>query len=238
MLLPWLLLLVINYSLLVDGQQLQTSQSNSPPGSPTNVQSSLSPYTIHTFRLRPGEDLKRGITNFVHKNGLQAVSIVTCVGSLRQVHLRLAAAHRNGTMSFYFRDREFFEIVSLVGTVESYLDDDKPAYGHLHLSLSMSNGTVIGGHVMKGCIVYTTAEVTLLENLQARHTRVYDRSTGFQELEVIERAPSKSLVTQPPTPPKAVMLYQKLTNSLTKGLKSIVETLEIVDQQALVDGLY
>jgi predicted DNA-binding protein with PD1-like motif len=38
--------------------------------------------TVHTFRLKPGADLKQGILNEVKARGIEAGHIGTCVGSL------------------------------------------------------------------------------------------------------------------------------------------------------------
>ncbi len=70
-----------------------------------------------------------------------------------------------------------FEIVSLVGTLS-----DKKC--HLHISLSDGNGKVIGGHLKKGCTIYTTAEIVIGELPGLELTRETDESTGFVELVV------------------------------------------------------
>jgi uncharacterized protein len=141
---------------------------------------------LYTFRLKPGEDLKRGISNFVQMNQLQAVSVVTCVGSLRAVNLRLASTLFPGNETYYFRPRQYYEIVSLVGTFEFY-DRDSAPYGHMHMSVADEKGQVIGGHVMKGCIVFTTAEVTIVENKRIKFIRTMDPATRYEELEVLSR---------------------------------------------------
>jgi hypothetical protein len=70
-----------------------------------------------------------------------------------------------------------------MGTFESY-DKEQLSYGHLHIALSDSLGNVIGGHLMNGSIIHTTAEVTLIENHQFQFQRIWDESTGFNELRV------------------------------------------------------
>lgn len=45
---------------------------------------------MHTFRLKPGQDLKKEIEAFVQSNHIKAGWIITCVGSLTQVNLRFA----------------------------------------------------------------------------------------------------------------------------------------------------
>jgi predicted DNA-binding protein with PD1-like motif len=70
-----------------------------------------------------------------------------------------------------------FEIVSLVGTMES-------GNSHLHISLSDKEGDVFGGHLKQGSIVGVTAEIVIgeLENLE--FTRTLDADTGYDELVV------------------------------------------------------
>jgi len=68
-----------------------------------------------------------------------------------------------------------FEIVSLVGT----LSGDN---GHLHISLSDAHGHMIGGHVIGGLYIFTTAEIVIGECVDLKFTREHDDFTGFHEL--------------------------------------------------------
>lgn len=72
------------------------------------------------------------------------------------------------------------EIVSLVGTIS------KNGRVHLHISLSDSQGQVVGGHLPAegGAIVGTTAEVVLGTSNNITFTREFDEETGFKELVV------------------------------------------------------
>jgi predicted DNA-binding protein with PD1-like motif len=138
-----------------------------------------------TFRLKPHEDLMDALLSFTRTNRISAASIVTCVGSLRAVHIRLAAAGTaDGSSGFYSNDSKRYEIVSLVGTLEYNSATDK-ATGHLHIGLADEHGVVIGGHLVTGCRVYTTAEVTLLRCPSLQHTRVHDPDSGYDELMVV-----------------------------------------------------
>ena len=112
---------------------------------------------IHAFRLTPGQDLKKSLLSYAKGAKLEAACVVTCVGSLSKVSLRLANADggkrgSNETVSL----EERFEIVSLAGTVSRH-------GCHLHMSLSDYQGNVVGGHVLDGCVVFTTAEMVLGE---------------------------------------------------------------------------
>lgn len=125
--------------------------------------------TVHALRLLPHDDLKLSLIRFTQENKLTAGFIITCVGSLIKTTLRLANAksitHYEGEM----------EIVSLTGT----LSQDGV---HLHISLADTEGATIGGHLMEGCIINTTAEIILGNAHDYQFTRELDPKTNFKEL--------------------------------------------------------
>ncbi len=130
----------------------------------------------HALRLRPGDDLKRSLLAFAKTHQLSAAWIVTCVGSLEACHLRFAG-----------RDAGFsasgpFEIVSLTGTLSADA-------AHLHVGLADGEGRVIGGHLLEGNPVYTTAELVLGSSPAVRFDREVDPTYGYRELVVTDRTP-------------------------------------------------
>lgn len=130
----------------------------------------------HALRLIPEQDLKHEIISFIKKKNIKAGCIITTVGSLKRVEIRLAGGHINT-----IRDAvgETYEIVSLVGTLSQQ-------GVHLHISLSDKHGTMIGGHLLHGCKIYTTAEIIIGELEGFTFERPKDISTGCNELLVIE----------------------------------------------------
>lgn len=123
------------------------------------------------IRLKPCEDLKKSLSRFVEQNNIQAGFILTTVGSLQQATLRFA----NQDNSHVFKEK--FEIVSLVGTLS--------IHGlHLHISLSDKTGKTIGGHLVDGCIIYTTAEIVIGSTEDLIFLRTVDKMTGYRELEI------------------------------------------------------
>ena len=137
----------------------------------TTTMSGIQP---HAFRLKPGEDLKQGITRYVNEHQIKAGWISTCVGSVTQYQLRLANQPGGSSAQGHF------EIVSLTGTVSIN-------GSHLHLAVSDSTGRTIGGHLMDGNIVYTTAEIVLLSTDAYEFTREKDGTTPWEELQVKRR---------------------------------------------------
>lgn len=120
-------------------------------------------------RLMPGEDLKEGIININSQNKIKSGIIVCIVGSLNSATLRMASKK---IMTF----NGPFEIVSAEGTIaENGI--------HVHIAISDEDGRVIGGHLKKGCIIKTTAEICVLKSYNHLN-RVFDPVTGYRELVV------------------------------------------------------
>ena len=126
---------------------------------------------VFALRLKPGQDLRQQIEAFVKEKHFRAGFIITTVGSLRQAAIRLA--DQSSPTQFDGK----FEIVSLVGT----LGQDGV---HLHISISDSNGKTIGGHLVEGCLIYTTAEIVIGEARGLIFSREQDAETGHQELRI------------------------------------------------------
>ncbi len=129
---------------------------------------------VYALRLRPGQDLKKELDAFAREHHLQAGFIMTCVGSVRQVAIRPADQQVPLTR------HQKFEIVSLVGTLS-------PDGSHLHISLSDSTGTTIGGHLLEGNEIYTTAEIVIGEARNLQFHRKIDAETTYKELTVEKR---------------------------------------------------
>jgi predicted DNA-binding protein with PD1-like motif len=127
--------------------------------------------TAHAFRLKPGEDLKSGIQKLVNDRQIKAGWISTCVGSLTDYKIRFANQPEGSS------DTGHFEIVNLTGTVSVN-------GSHLHISISDSTGKTIGGHLLDGCKIYTTAEIVILSSNDFIFKREKDGTTPWEELQI------------------------------------------------------
>lgn len=127
-----------------------------------------------TFRLKPGQDLFNEIETVVAEKNIEAGCVLSAVGSLTHATLRLA--NRD-----YFSEYDgHFEIVSMTGTVSTY-------GSHLHISISDEDGKTIGGHLVPGCKIYTTAEMVLGIFEDVVYKREYAEDSGYEELVVKKR---------------------------------------------------
>jgi predicted DNA-binding protein with PD1-like motif len=136
---------------------------------------STSSARIFAVRLKPGQDLREELEKLTKSANIRAGFILTAVGSLKKAALRLADRTEASTFE------QKFEIVSLVGT----LSTDGV---HLHVSLSDQDGKTTGGHLVSGCIVYTTAEIVIGEARDLIFTRELDEQTGYKELRIHKKA--------------------------------------------------
>ena len=126
----------------------------------------------HCLRLKPGEDLYKSIQKYVIEKQIKAGFIMTCVGSLQEINIRLANADK------FLVKKDHFEIVSLVGCVGC-----NGRY-HLHISVSDSEGNTKGGHLKENNIVYTTAEIVIGELPQLSFIKVNNPGEDWPELEI------------------------------------------------------
>jgi uncharacterized protein len=127
--------------------------------------------SVHAFRLKPGQDLRKEIELYVKENNIAAGWMATCVGSLTNYNIRFAN-QQNGSIG-----NGHFEIVSLTGTVSTN-------GSHMHISISDSTGNTIGGHLLQGNIVYSTAEIVIQSSPNLIFKREKDGSTPWEELQI------------------------------------------------------
>jgi uncharacterized protein len=133
-----------------------------------------SPLETLALRLPPDVDLRQTLQSIAHTENITAGIILSGIGSLNTVSLRFAGQNTHTTIDGKH------EILTLAGTIG--LDGV-----HLHMSVANAQGQVIGGHVVDGCMVYTTVELTIgiLPDLQFQ--RILDQRTGFAELKTSRR---------------------------------------------------
>lgn len=128
-----------------------------------------------TFRLKAGQLLKEEIEARAIKLNISAGVLLSAVGALKQVNLRMAGATPDKETIKPFVGS--FEIVSGIGTISK-------GGCHMHISISDTEGNVFGGHLKDGCVVGVTAEIVIGVFDDVAYRRVLDKQTGFKELQV------------------------------------------------------
>lgn len=131
----------------------------------------MKPYLL---RLKPNQDIKLELLRYAQERNIKTASIVSAVGSVSSMKVRIADG-KTIASDTYNR-----EVLSLSGTLIN-------GKIHAHIGAISTRMDVFGGHLMEGCIVHTTMEVTLLdlsEDVQAE--RIFDSETGYDELNVID----------------------------------------------------
>ena len=126
---------------------------------------------VIAIRLKPGEDLKQSLLRYCIDQKVDAAYMLSCVGSLRQAAIRFANKPE-GTVF-----EKPLEIVSLEGTLSQH-------GVHLHIAVSDSEDQIIGGHLMDGSNIYTTAEIILGIVPNTIFKREIDPRTGYRELTI------------------------------------------------------
>ena len=131
----------------------------------------MKPYLL---RLKPNQDIKLELLKYAQERNIKTASIVSAVGSVSSMKVRIADGKT------IVGDDQNREVLSLSGTLIN-------GKIHAHIGAISTRMDVFGGHLMQGCIVHTTMEITLLdlsEDVQAE--RIFDSETGYDELNVID----------------------------------------------------
>jgi predicted DNA-binding protein with PD1-like motif len=117
----------------------------------------VAPRSGHAYACHPPDardDLKQALEAFTRVEALSAGCILSGIGSLSAARLRMPGALGEADAVRTFDGP--MEIVSLAGTLS-------PDGLHVHVSLAGRDGACVGGHLVPGCIVHTTAELVIGE---------------------------------------------------------------------------
>ncbi|MGC4047449.1 MAG: DNA-binding protein [Armatimonas sp.] len=120
------------------------------------------------IRLNPGNDLRAALDNLRAEQNWPGAFVLSGIGSLTVARLRLAGCSE---ATEWIGD---LELLTLAGTLTS-------DGSHLHASIANTVGQVLGGHVLPGCIIRTTAEILIAPLTTPLH-RKPDPNTGYLEL--------------------------------------------------------
>lgn len=126
------------------------------------------------LRLPPGVDLRAALERAIAEQAVGAAFVLQGIGSLSVARIRCAG--KSGALELHGD----MEILTLAGSLA--------ADGvHLHISVSDAQGQVVGGHVERGCVVRTTAEILVALLPEHRFSRAQDAASGYRELRVDEQ---------------------------------------------------
>lgn len=125
----------------------------------------------HVIKLMPGEDVVLSLEKYCRQFGIEAAYIAAGVGTLGNLAFRKGYTRHSVTFN------GMYEMVSMEGTLSK-------GGSHLHASFSTEDYSVIGGHMVQGCIVKTTAEIVIIELESYTLTRSKDNLTGYKGLQI------------------------------------------------------
>jgi len=145
------------------------------------------PGRVVVARVKPGSDLLRSLQKIAVEEGITSWVIVSGVGLLKQARLRNCKSLPEeypitDTNRTFLSFEKPLEILSISGNIT--LAEGKPLV-HAHLTLSsVEEGeiTVIGGHLIKGCVVFGFSEFAILELEGIEMVKRFDEETRTLQL--------------------------------------------------------
>ena len=130
---------------------------------------------IHIFRIRPGQELASGITDYCRQNGISSGVIVGIIGSVESARLNFLKKLPGGYVTEEYSGP--LEIICAQGSIAL---KGAELIIHVHIQLSGQDGCW-GGHLVEAG-VFSTAEVIIGE-LDYQLHRQADQYTGLNELQ-------------------------------------------------------
>ena len=130
---------------------------------------------VFICRLDYDSDLHESIEKFVRKHKIK-IAMFWAIGALRKARI-----------SFYDQEKKAYqdlavdktvEIVSCIGNITGF--EGHPSI-HAHISLADNKGKSYGGHLIRGCIIFST-ELFIIELEGLYLERHYDPITGLNLL--------------------------------------------------------
>ena len=128
----------------------------------------------YAVRLKRGADLMKSIKEFCAQNAIDAGVVLSGVGCVTKARVRDASGVTIVEIP------EHMEIVSITGTASA-------KRCHLHVSFSKKDLSVIGGHLVEGCIINTTCELVIGQMENYVYDVEFDGETGYDELVFLPR---------------------------------------------------
>lgn len=135
-------------------------------------------------RLGSGKDLLEAIKECAEKNKIEGAAFFA-IGGLRKARFGIIKADENGIPiePTTYRPIEFaepnsvYELLSCIGNVSKLGTE---TIVHAHISVADHKGTVHGGHLLPGSIIYPTLEMAIFPTGPAK--RQYDKSVRLNLL--------------------------------------------------------
>ncbi len=141
---------------------------------------------VVALRLPPGADIYKTLEQVAESEGITSGLILSGLGSVKQVSLRNVRVFPE---EFPIEDRhrvftpkaEPMELLALTGNI-SHFTNRIHIHAHVVLSSGVGGGPVFGGHLVEGCIVFSTAEIVLCSIQGMPMLREMDPQTRTFEL--------------------------------------------------------
>jgi hypothetical protein len=139
------------------------------------------------IKLEPGTRITAALLDFARSKDLPFASLVSAVGSVRDVEFTgiQAGAHLPMTEPRYKINRLEgpLELMGLEGNLAP--GPDKQPAGEFYLLASKSNGDVVGGRLVEA-VVFATCEIVLAEYLVAGIERHHSATSGVDTIYIEE----------------------------------------------------
>lgn len=142
---------------------------------------------VVVIRLAPGEDILPSLVRIAKAAGIRQAIVIGGAASLTRAHLRNVRRYPaewpiTDEVRVFTKVEGPLELLSLSGNI-TMLENGEP-YIHCHAAISLGtpDGVAYGGHLLPDTLVFSTAELSMVEVTGLEMLRIMDSETKVGEV--------------------------------------------------------
>ena len=128
---------------------------------------------VRFVEFEDGEDILKSILNYVNINEINC-AVFYGIGAVKKAEFGFYDGNSYKTIS----KNENLEIISCIGNISLDINT-KEKIVHCHIVFGDNKGNAYGGHLLEGCIISPTLELTMFE-LKGELFREFDEKTKLK----------------------------------------------------------
>lgn len=141
-------------------------------------------YNVLIVRMKSMDDVRTKLLEVMSKNGLKRAVILSAIGSVYDAIFY--GVKQNSKLPYnqdqitVMKKKGPFEVLTMEGNI---LPMEEQLIPHIHVTLGMHDGTVMGGH-LETATVYTTIELLLAEIQKSNVVKHKDGTSGGMQIKL------------------------------------------------------
>ena len=142
---------------------------------------------VLAVRMAPGDDLYGTTLKIIKEKGMKAGVIISVAASLQRATLRNVWQFPNpwpikDECRIFTPIEGPLELLQMSGNITQTENGEPYLHAHATISMGRPEATCFGGHLVEGCIIFSTCEMVIAEIDNLAFMRIMDKQTKVGEV--------------------------------------------------------